>query len=134
MPIYEYLCVDCGKKFTVYVLNVVGGKEEPVCPRCGSRNVKKLISGVRYIESEEARLERLAESVDIENLDPNDPKALAKFVKKMGHELKDEFGPEFEEVVDRIESGELDGEIGADSSPDEFGGEDEGAESVETTY
>ncbi len=125
MPIYEYVCLDCGKKFTVYVLNVVGGQEEAVCPRCGSKNVRKLISRIRYIESEEARLERLAESTDIENLDPNDPKALAKFVKKMGQELGDEFGPEFEEMVDRIESGELDGEISDSGEPS---GEGEGSE------
>ncbi len=125
MPIYEYLCLDCGKKFVVYELNVVGGHEEPKCPRCGSKNVKKLISRIRYIESEEARLERLAESTDIENLDPDDPKALAKFAKKMGQELGDELGPEFEEVIDRIESGKLDGEVPLADSEPSAAGEDE---------
>ncbi|HHW26537.1 MAG TPA: zinc ribbon domain-containing protein [Firmicutes bacterium] len=40
MPIFEYRCQECGKKFEVYLR----GKEVPKCPDCGSDSLKKLIS------------------------------------------------------------------------------------------
>lgn len=40
MPIFEYRCLKCKKKFEKLIL-----KDEKVeCPECGSEDVKKLIS------------------------------------------------------------------------------------------
>jgi len=105
MPIYEYVCLDCGKKFTLFKLNIVE-KDEDRCPHCGSTNIKKLVSRVRFVMSEEERLERLADPSNWSGLDENDPKSMAKFMKKMGQELGEDLGPEFDEVVDRLERGE----------------------------
>jgi putative FmdB family regulatory protein len=43
MPIYEYRCSGCQRKFEQIVLR---GRalEEAVCPRCGSREVERLLS------------------------------------------------------------------------------------------
>jgi putative FmdB family regulatory protein len=43
MPIYEYRCGGCQRKFEQIVLR---GRalEEAVCPRCGSREVERLLS------------------------------------------------------------------------------------------
>ncbi|MBF0566115.1 MAG: zinc ribbon domain-containing protein [Nitrospirae bacterium] len=44
MPIYEYECLDCKKKFALF--QKVGTTEsETSCLECHSKNVKKLISG-----------------------------------------------------------------------------------------
>jgi hypothetical protein len=43
------------------------------------------------------------------DLDEDDPKSMGKFMRKMMNELGDEagdLGPEFEEVIDRLESGQ----------------------------
>jgi len=40
------------------------------------------------------------------DLDENDPRSLARFMRKMGDEMGEELGPEFDEVVSRLESGE----------------------------
>ncbi len=40
------------------------------------------------------------------DLDENDPKAMARMMRKMGGELGEDLGPEFNEVVDRLEAGE----------------------------
>jgi len=40
MPIFEYQCKDCGHKFEKLIL---GEKEEIRCPKCDSKNVKKLL-------------------------------------------------------------------------------------------
>ncbi len=43
MPLYEYICSKCKETFTV--LQKVGSSEQDTtCPRCGSREVKKLVS------------------------------------------------------------------------------------------
>ena len=40
MPLYEYGCTDCGKKFEVLVRD----SEKITCEACGSSKVKKLFS------------------------------------------------------------------------------------------
>ena len=47
MPIYEFYCSDCDKKFDVEqtVDDHMKRKEVPVCPKCGSdQHVERLIS------------------------------------------------------------------------------------------
>jgi len=40
MPIYEYVCSDCGQQFEA----LVRGDEQPVCPSCGKQNLTRQIS------------------------------------------------------------------------------------------
>jgi len=40
MPVYSYICKDCGNKFDL-LLGVVSKKEARVCKKCGSRNIEK---------------------------------------------------------------------------------------------
>jgi putative FmdB family regulatory protein len=40
MPIYEYLCRSCGRRFEELVL----GNERPDCPGCSGRDLQKLWS------------------------------------------------------------------------------------------
>lgn len=43
MPIFEYKCNDCGKKFDILHKSSTN-LEEVVCPDCQSKNSKKLLS------------------------------------------------------------------------------------------
>jgi len=43
MPIYEYACKTCGKRFECLVS--AGKDKDVVCVECGSAEVRKLISG-----------------------------------------------------------------------------------------
>lgn len=91
MPIYEYRCQKCGKKTEVITFRV----SEPVsaaCRHCGSDLVQKIPSRVRVRLSEETRMERLADPSSMAGLDENDPKSLAKWMKKMGREMGDDMG------------------------------------------
>ena len=56
--------------------------------------------------SEESRLERMADPSGWGDFDENDPKSMARMMKKMGTEMGEDLGPEFDEVVDRLEAGE----------------------------
>lgn len=41
MPLFDYLCEDCGE---IIELLVAGHSELPTCPACGSLNMKKLLA------------------------------------------------------------------------------------------
>ena len=40
MPIFEYLCQDCGREFETFVT----GERKPACPACHGANLGKLLS------------------------------------------------------------------------------------------
>ena len=44
MPIYEYLCAACGEQFSK-LQKMGAGDGETACPKCGSTEVKRQISG-----------------------------------------------------------------------------------------
>ena len=41
MPLFEYLCQDCGQQSEILVTASTG---QPGCQACGSKNLKKLLS------------------------------------------------------------------------------------------
>ena len=65
MPIFDFVCKDCGKLFEALVL-----KEQPACPGCNSANLEQQIttfavssentreSNMRGIKAKNARLRR----------------------------------------------------------------------------
>lgn len=115
MPIYEYVCQECGRKQSFLVLS--GWEVEVRCKRCGSPQLRRLVSRVRVALSEETRMERLADPARWGDVDEDDPRSMARFMKKMGAELGEDLGDDFQEMVDQLEAGEL---------PDEGeGGEEE---------
>ena len=107
MPIYEYGCYDCRKRVNVFFRSFSdAATKEATCPRCKGTNLKRLISKVAVIRSEESRLENLADPGSLAGLDENDPKSVARWMRKMSNEMGEDLGGEFNEVVDRLEAGE----------------------------
>ncbi len=107
MPIYEYGCYDCRKRVSLFFRTFTDvTARPPVCPRCGGSNLKRLVSKVAVLRSEESRLESLADPTSMSGLDENDPKSIGRWMRKMGKEAGEDLGPEFHEMVDRLEAGE----------------------------
>jgi len=114
MPIYEYRCHGCGRRVSILWRTFSEAETGvPVCPRCGSEDLTRLISRVRVVRSEESRLEDLADPSSLADLDENDPKSIARWMRRMSRELGEDLGEEFEEVVDRLEAGQSPEEIEA---------------------
>ena len=110
MPIYEYRCRKCGKRFSVLTLRV-GEKEKPTCTKCGSRSADRLLSRFAMPKSDEARMEALSDPSSLSGLDENDPKSMARWMRKMGQEMGDELGgDDVEEMIDEMEQGAGGGE------------------------
>ncbi len=45
MPLYEYRCDECSRRFTLLV-GVTATKAKRACPKCGSRKITKLVSRI----------------------------------------------------------------------------------------
>ena len=114
MPTYEYLCMDCEKRISVYQSYEEYGRVTVSCPHCNGTNLQRLINRVRFTRSEDSRLESLADPGEWGNFDENDPRSMARMMRKMGQEMGEEIPGEFDEVVDRLEAGQSPEEIERD--------------------
>ena len=112
MPIYEYRCQDCRRRVSVFWRTFSEVEDgTAVCPNCGGANLARLVSRVRVIRSESSRMDDLSDLSDFPDLDENNPRSLGRWMRKMGAETGENLGPEFDEVVGRLESGESPEEI-----------------------
>ena len=108
MPIYDYRCAGCGRRASLYYQTFsAADSAEPSCPNCGSGELRRLVSRVSVLKSEESRLEDLADPSSFGDLDENDPKSMARWARKMRQELGEDMGDEFDEMVDQMEAGEM---------------------------
>lgn len=103
MPIYEYRCIDCGKRNSVLILSL-SNQTPQVCKYCQSTRLERIMSRFAAPKSEEARLEALADPSQFGDLDENDPKSMARLMKKMGREMGEDLGDDLDEALE--ESGD----------------------------
>lgn len=122
MPIYEYYCYDCKQRVSVFFRTISQASDEAAhCPNCEGQQLKRLVSKVRMLRSEESRMESLADPSLLSGLEGEDPRALASFMRRMSDEMGEPLDEEMTEVMDRLESGEDPDSIEA-SMPDMAGG------------
>ena len=116
MPAYSYSCNACGQRFRIQISYQEYDTAKIVCPTCQSEDVQRRISRVRFARSEGSMLESFDDPSTLAGLE-DDPKAMARMMRQMGAEMGEDLGPEFDEVVGRLESGQSPEEIEA-SLPD----------------
>jgi putative FmdB family regulatory protein len=118
MPNYEFRCLNCKRRFEVYLSyseygkQSLPGKQSIRCPHCHSDQVQRRIGRVRFARSEESHLDSLGDPDSLAGLE-DDPQAMARMMRQMSTEMGEDLGPEFDEVVDRLESGQSPEEIEA---------------------
>jgi putative FmdB family regulatory protein len=120
MPIFEYRCDDCRRRFSLLV-GVVAGATEMRCPRCGGEQIQKLISRFSSPRSEDDALDELADPTKMGDLE--DPKQMMQWMKRVGREMGEDMGDDFEELVEEAAAEEAggdgadDGGVGDDPGP-----------------
>lgn len=119
MPLFEYRCEDCKRKFTLLVGMTAEGASQ-ACPRCGSAQIRKLISRFTLARSEDDVLDSLSDPMNIG--DPDDPKAMADWMKRVGREMGEDLGDDFDQMVEEAAAEEAGG--GEDAG--DFAGGDAG--------
>jgi putative FmdB family regulatory protein len=115
MPIYDYRCQSCHKRFAVFFRSYseVG---EVRCQHCGSEQVARLAPRVAALTSEDARLDRLSDPSSIGDVNENDPASVARWAKKLGREMGEDLGDEFDDAMDDLAAGGTG--LGAEGEPE----------------
>ncbi len=108
MPIYEYMCKDCGYISTFLILK----KEDEnhiFCKACGKKELKKLISRVSYHKTEAQRLDELDLSKTPSESFYKDTRNIGLFAKKRAKELGVDkiLGDKLDEIVERGRTGKI---------------------------
>jgi putative FmdB family regulatory protein len=121
MPIFEYRCTSCRRRFSLLV-GVVAGSSALQCPSCGGVELQKLISRFAVPRSEDDLLDDLADPSKIGDIE--DPREMARWMKRMGKEMGEELGDDFDELVEEAAREEVEGSAD-DESPGSGGLDDE---------
>lgn len=118
MPLFEFRCLQCEKRFT-FLTGVIADNNEARCPRCGSVELKKLISRVARGRSDDERMDAMSDK--LEGSDFDDPRALRRFAREMGREMGAETGEDMSDEIEEMIEAESRGE---ESTSDGGSGDD----------
>ena len=135
MPTYNYKCLDCNKPFEIFIAYKDYGSKAVLCPYCQSEHVIRRVNRIRIAHSTESRLEDYSDPAMFDKLE-DDPKAIGRMMREMSKETGEDMGPEFDDVVGRLESGQTPKEIekelpdfdGPDDASGGMGGDLDGLE------
>ena len=121
MPIYEYRCLACKRRSSIFV-RTVSSPVRAVCEHCGSAKMTRLMS--------KFAVQRATVNLDdpsaMDDLDENDPQAVARWARQMKDEAGEDLGPEFDDMITRIEAGEDPDDVMSGAEGDDGGlGDDE---------
>lgn len=141
MPIYEYYCPDNNTIYQFYAKTLAQGQSIPKCPDNPKFTMKKLVSAFAVTRggkkdgpghssemgaepaggdsAEDARMEAAMNAMEREfsSVDENDPRAMARMMRRMSEITGEKIDGEMEEVVRKLEEG-----ADPDSLEDQLGG------------
>jgi putative FmdB family regulatory protein len=103
VPIFEYTCDSCRRRFSALV-GVLANARPPACPQCGGTALTKQVSRFARVRSEDDALESLADEAEFGDIE-NDPKAMRKWVREMGKAMDEELDEDFEQALEEEMTG-----------------------------
>ena len=137
MPIYEYYCPDNHTVYQFYAKTLAQGRMIPKCPDNPAYRMENMLSSFAVSKggeksdaeptpavsgdaAEDARMEAAMGAMEREfsNVDENDPKAMARMMRRMSELSGEKIDGEMEEVVRKLEEG-----ADPDSLEEQLGGE-----------
>lgn len=110
MPVYEYRCQDCQRKFST-LIGMTAEADDERCPHCGSTNTGKLVSRFARYRNEDQRVEELADRMEAMG-EPDSASEMREMIREVGKALDEDVSDEMEELF------EADAE-GSDGGPDD---------------
>jgi len=103
MPIYEYECLSCQRRFQSLVLKAIEEKKL-LCPKCGKAKKRRLISRVAYHVSEQDRLDAFNPTDAKEDAFFRDSRNIGLAAKKRAQKMGVDLGAGFEEKLEKLRS------------------------------
>ncbi len=98
MPIYEFICSQCKRKFRK-LIGVVANAAPLQCPRCQSTQLNRQISRFARVRNEDEALDSLADEMESMG-DTDDPKAMRRLMREMGKEMGEDLDDDFEQMME----------------------------------
>jgi len=120
MPIYDYRCGSCHKRFAVFFRSF-SEVADVRCQQCASTEVARMAPRVAQVTSEDARLDRLSDPSSLGDVDENDPASVGRWAKRLGREMGEDLGDEFDDAMDEMAAGGMN-EAEPDPMPYDGGG------------
>jgi hypothetical protein len=142
MPIYEYYCPENHTIYQFYAKTLAQGQTVPRCPDNPKYRMQKVVSAFAVTRGgkqedapapaasgdaadpgEEARMEAAMGAMEREfsSVDENDPRAMARMMRRMSELTGEKIDGEMEEVVRKLEEGadpeSLDEQLGGGEGP-----------------
>jgi len=105
VPIYEFRCNSCRRRTSVFTRSI-GAPITAICEHCGSTDLARLVSRVSVVRPEGGSLDSFDES-SLADVDENDPRSMARWVRKMSHQTGEPLDAEMEANLERMEAGEM---------------------------
>ena len=144
MPIYEYYCAENHTIYQFFAKTLAQGATTPRCPDNPRFCLKKIVSGFAITsggpggeppptspggvgEPDDPRMEAAMGAMEKEfaGMDENDPKAMARMMRKMSELTGEKMEGQFEEVVRKLEEGadpdSLDEQLGPEETSEDSG-------------
>ncbi len=118
MPIYEFLCSDCNTLFNFFSSRI-DTSAAPVCPRCSKPLERRPASFATLKHTGDGEpdpfdgldegaidqaMEAMAGEFDSAGAE-DDPRAMARLMRKFGESSGMELGPRMEEMLSQLEAG-----------------------------
>jgi len=111
MPIYEYLCRECGRRNTLLVMKREG-QPAPACRHCRSEDLQRLLSGFAVHRTEADRLRGLDPSRTPDDSFYRDDRNIGLRAKKRMQELGVSLGDSLDEKIEKARTSKLDAILG----------------------
>lgn len=119
MPVYEFYCSDCHMIFN-FLSRRVNTDRQPDCPKCGRPALERQVSrfavsknrpentGDGMPDIDEAQMEKAMQAMagEMEGMDENDPRQMARLMRKLSEATGLNLGDGMEEAIRRLEKGE----------------------------
>lgn len=109
MPIYEFICSDCKRKFRKLV-GMIANASPPSCPHCSSSNLHRQMSRFARVRTEDDQLDALTD--ELESADESSPAAMRRLVRAMGDEMGEDLSDEFEQILEEGDAPNTEPETG----------------------
>ncbi len=121
MPIYEFYCDDCHTVYS-FLSRTINTTKRPECPRCGRPKLERRVSRFAISKGQskapesdrlppdldESKIEQAMEQLagEAEGIDENDPRQMARMMRKLYEGAGLHMGEKMEEAARRLEGGE----------------------------
>lgn len=105
MPIFEFRCRACGKRYSTLV-GMTAEADDLRCPHCGAAESEKLVSRFARYRNEDDRIDEVADQLEAMG-EPDSPAAMRDLVRNMGKAMDEDVSDEMEEMLEAdLEGGE----------------------------